>query len=41
MTETETFRPNWASPPGDTIADVLEDQHDSVWIRSHSEEVRG
>ncbi len=26
MTETETFRPNWTSPPGDTIADVLEEK---------------
>lgn len=23
MTDTEMFRPNWASPPGDTIADIL------------------
>jgi plasmid maintenance system antidote protein VapI len=26
MTETETFRPNWTSPPGDTIADVLNEK---------------
>jgi HTH-type transcriptional regulator / antitoxin HigA len=30
MTETETFRPNWASPPGDTIADVLEEKELSL-----------
>ena len=30
MTETEAFRPNWASSPGDTIADVLEEQNISV-----------
>jgi hypothetical protein len=26
MTETETFRPNWASPPGDTIGDILQEK---------------
>src|SRR5262249_7912981 len=26
MTETEMFRPNWVSPPGDTIADILEEK---------------
>jgi plasmid maintenance system antidote protein VapI len=26
MTETEAFRPNWTSPPGDTIADVLDEK---------------
>lgn len=30
MTETEAFRPNWASSPGDTIADALEEQKVSV-----------
>jgi HTH-type transcriptional regulator / antitoxin HigA len=26
MTASEAFRPDWASPPGDTIADVLEER---------------
>lgn len=30
MTETNTFRPNWASAPGDTIADVLEEKQLSL-----------
>ncbi len=30
MTETQMFRPNWASPPGDTIADILEEKNLSL-----------
>jgi len=27
MTDTYTFNPAWASPPGDTIADVLRERN--------------
>ena len=30
MTETDAFRPNWASAPGDTIADVLAEKQLSL-----------
>src|ERR1700722_15829264 len=34
MTELHTFRPNWASAPGDTIADVLEEKQLSMAVFS-------
>jgi len=34
MSELHTFRPNWASAPGDTIADVLEEKQLSLAVFS-------
>jgi HTH-type transcriptional regulator / antitoxin HigA len=34
MTELHTFRPNWSSAPGDTIADVLEEKRLSLVLFS-------
>jgi HTH-type transcriptional regulator/antitoxin HigA len=30
MDETETFLPNWASPPGETISDILDERNLSI-----------
>ena len=30
MSRTETFRPDWVSPPGETIADILRERNVSV-----------
>jgi len=32
MSETSTFRPNWTSPPGETILDILNERQLSVGL---------